>query len=192
VRGTHLFYFKTIAAGILFPRRKCLSGITRVSLVNIVRSKMDISPSPSIILKKKSIYLYISSKHLRVRSCVIIIIIAGRRGGVYLSYRDLQLYCSRPVIGLLEVFLLCFSSCYSRCTPSSHRNKGRRRVRERSIPRNKRSRKRNKNNKLREFLAETSSSSDVGLFMNELSSTRKLNRHSGSIRLQYIIFFSVL
>jgi len=123
-----------------------------------------------------------------------IIIITGRRGGVYLSYRDLQLYCSRPVIGLLEVFLLCFSSCYSRCcTPSLHSNKGRQRVRESwSMPRNKRSRKRNKNNKLREFLVETSSSSDVGLFMNELSSTRKLNRHSGSIRSQYIIFFSVL
>jgi len=124
-----------------------------------------------------------------VRSCVIII--TGRRGGVYLSYRDLQLYCSRPVIGLLEVFLLCFSSCYSRCTLSLHGNKGRRIVWERSIPRNKRSRKRNKNNKLREFLVETSSSSDVGLFMNELSSKRKLNRHSGSIRSQYIILFSV-
>jgi len=45
----------------------------------------------------------------------------ARRRGVYLSYRDLQLYCSRPVIGLLEVFLLCFSSCSRRCTLSLSR-----------------------------------------------------------------------
>lgn len=43
--------------------------------------------------------------------------IIGRQGGVYLSYRDLQLYCSQPVIGLLEVF--AYSLFFSFCTPSA-------------------------------------------------------------------------
>lgn len=127
-----------------------------------------------------------------MRSCVIII---SRRGGVYIYHTEIY---NCIVVGQLSGYSKYFYFVFplvSCCTPlhthtlvEKELEWVRWRRGERSIiPRNKRSRKRNKNNKLREFLLETSS--DVGLFMNELSSTRKLNRHSGGIRLQ---FFSVL
>lgn len=62
--------------------------------------------------KKLYIYLYVTYTygHLPVKSRIIII---GRRRGVYLSYRDLQLYCSQPVIGLLGEYLYFVPSWYS-------------------------------------------------------------------------------
>lgn len=128
----------------------------------------------------------------RGSSCTIIVV---NRRGLYVSYRDLQLYCSRPVIGLLGVFALCFYFififCIFFCCFVWHEMEGAMRVK-RDLCEGTQKIERKKIyiyvHKRRAFLLGTSS--DVGLFMYESDGARKLNgRHSGGIRLQFLSVF---